>query len=124
MISYTSIIPLITKAIFDDALAQKDTHLFVILLCVLVVGLFCLILLWLASDILQALIGVKITNDIRLGMFKKIHYLSHINYRQNIPGDLLRRFENCSMVTYVLMQVACGAIGSSGHYRSKILYYR
>ena len=31
MIAYTSMIPLIIKAIFDDALAHKDIHLFLIL---------------------------------------------------------------------------------------------
>lgn len=112
MIAYTAIIPLITKEIFDNALAHNDIHLFVILLSILMSGLLFLIILWIVTDILQSIIGVKISNDLRLRMFEKIHYLTMRNYRQNIPGNLLSRSENCIILNYVLTQVFWGAIGS------------
>src|SRR5262249_55937181 len=40
------------------------------------------------------------------------HYLSQINYRQNIPGDLLHRFENCFLISFILTQVFWWALGS------------
>lgn len=112
MTSYSAIIPLITKAIFDDALAHQDIHLFIILLGVLIFGLFFLITLWISTDLLASLIGVKITNDLRLRIFEKIHYLTMKNYRQNIPGNLLIRSEYCIILNYVLTQVFWGSIGN------------
>jgi ATP-binding cassette, subfamily B, bacterial len=113
MVLYSASIPLITRAIFDDALTRKDTNLFLILLSILIFGFFLLAILWVTKDILQALLGVRLANHFRGEMFKKIHELSQINYRRNMPGNLLHRFENYALMTYVLTQTFWSAIRSS-----------
>lgn len=106
IVACTATIPLITKMILDDALPNRDIHLFFVLLGILIVELLFISIASVASNALQASLGVKISSDLRMKMFKQIHHLSHSNYRTNTPGDLLQRFgENLGMITHVLTQV-------------------
>lgn len=106
MVLFFSMIPLLTKAIFDNALANKDLHLFSMLLGTLIFLLVFLVILWIASDTLHALVGVRICQSLKLAMFKKIHDLSFLYYSQNTEDDLLRRFaEHFSILTYTLTRI-------------------
>lgn len=108
-IAYGAIVPPITQSIFDNALGKKNFPLFYSLLAVLFIGLFVFIAGLVVSDILQTLLGTRICDELKKQMFRKIHYLSAENYRQNVPGNLLHRFgEHFETVSYALTQVVLG----------------
>src|SRR5690348_10337567 len=65
MTLFTAAIPLIIKSIFDDALGNHDSTLFIHNVIILVVGIIFLLSAWIATDVLQSAFGIYVINDIK-----------------------------------------------------------
>jgi ATP-binding cassette subfamily B protein len=100
-----SLIPIITKIIFDDAFINKDSHLFFMLIVSLFFIITFLIIAWIGIDYFSVKLGIKVINHLRLKIFNKIQNLTQLQLREHTQGELLICFNNdMTIVGTVLTQ--------------------
>ncbi len=93
-ITFSLIVPLSLKWIFDYAIAEKNSELMWSILFGLLAGLIITTLANLLRSYLTAVFSASVIQDIRLKLFSHLQKLSMRFYTKTAHGDLISRFTN------------------------------
>lgn len=90
--SFRLALPWSFQLIFDHAIPQRNTHLFVNLMGILLAWWLLQALFSMAQDIQASKVGMRAVNQLREDMFRSIHFLPTDHFSRHRSGDLMSRF--------------------------------
>jgi ATP-binding cassette, subfamily B, bacterial len=93
-VAFNLSLPICYKLIFDRAIGQRDSGFLWLLLAGIGVGFLMVTLIELLQGYLFSSLGARVTNDIRMRMFRHLQRLPVGFYGRVQTGDLMSRFTN------------------------------